>query len=475
MANWHYNGPMRYLFLVLLLALLGIPHNTDANKPNVIFISIDDLNDWIGVLGGHPQVKTPELDKFANKNVLFKNAHCQAPICNPSRASFMSGLLPSTTGVYLLRPADFRVTKLLKKNPLIPEYFSKHGYKTMAAGKIYHSGANQETFDEYVNPRPTRRPRNRLNKLKPKGKQFDWGIHPERDEDTQDTKVANWAIEELGKIQTKPFFLAVGFKKPHTPWYVPQKWWDIYPEAKDIILPKVLKGDRDDLSEYAKNLTFGSVAPRHELFVTKNLWHDAVRAYLSTVSYLDHQVGRVLEALEKSPYAKNTVVIIFSDHGFELGEKERWAKRSLWERSTRVPLMIKAPGIKKGVTTKPVGLIDMYPTLLALCGLPPIENLDGRSLVPLLEDNNTEWNHPAITTFWKNNHAVRSEHWRYISYADGSEELYDHCKDPHEWYNLAGLKKYKSIIEEHKQFLPRINVKPIPYSEGSDSVKLGIP
>ena len=271
-----------------------------------------------------------------------------------------------------------------------------------------------------------------------------------------DTKIADWGIHQLKQKHDKPFFLAVGFFRPHVPMFAPKKWFDQHP-LKRVQLPQVDPHDREDLPQYGKDLTIGHPAPRHKWFIENRQWKQAVQSYLASTTFVDHCVGRVLDALDNSQYAKNTVVLLFSDHGWHLGEKERWAKRSLWEDSTRVPMIVAGPNIKPGISNRSVGLIDIYPTLLDLCDLKADSAHEGKSLTPLLETPNAEWNRPVITTFGPNNHAVRSNRWRYIHYADGSEELYDHKTDPHEWHNLAADKKYAKVINNHAKWLPNIN------------------
>lgn len=449
--------------------------STTPKRPNVLLILVDDLNDWIGCLGGHAQAVTPNIDALARRGLLFRNAHCQAPICNPSRVSFMTGRLPSSTGVYLLRPHRFRVSKALAKARTLPEYFTGHGYETLGCGKIYHASSSRETFGEYgpragFGPRPKQKINHKQGHVL-----WDWGAFPERDSQMPDVKVANWAIGKLGVRRQRPFLLAVGFARPHVPMYVPQKWFDGLPEEAEIELPEVLARDRLDLSDYARKLTHGGVAPRHRWFLENQQWRRAVRSYLACIRFVDHQVGRVLRALEASEFADNTIVVLASDHGFHLGEKERWAKRSLWRESTRVPLIVTAPGhVRARDTDQPVGLIDIYPTLVDLCGLPPNPKLEGHSLRPLLRDPAAEWNHVAITTFYTNNHSVVTRGWRYIRYADGSQELYDHRVDPREFHNLATESGHADRIKALAAHLPTTNVAPVPGSAGSGSLLEGV-
>ncbi len=434
-----------------------IANAESAPQPNVLFISIDDLNDWVGCLGGHPQSKTPHIDKLAKQGILFTNAHCQAPVCTSSRASMMTSRLPSSSACYFLQP-HLHLIPEIKKSITMAERFQQEGYTTLGVGKVY-GGHDQKYFETYAGKFGAfgPRPKKKINYLTGHPL-WDWGAYPASDDEMPDKKAADWAIKQLDKKHDKPFFLGVGFHRPHVPMYAPQKWLDQHPLEK-IILPKVMENDRDDLGKYAKGLTIGYPAPRQEWFEeNKGQWEKAVQGYLASSTFADHHVGRVLAALAKSEYANNTVIVLFSDHGWHLGEKRRWAKRSLWEDSTRVPVIITAPGHQTGITTnRPVGLIDLYPTLLQLCGMKSDSSHEGQSLVPLMRNPNREWEKPVITTFGPHNHSLRSTNWRYIQYADGSEELYDHTTDPHEWHNLASNPKYKNIITQHKHWLPKVN------------------
>lgn len=452
--NW-----FRYLSVIVALTV-GQAFLRAADKPNVLLIAIDDLNDWTGCLGGHSQARTPHIDALAERGTLFTNAHCQAPICNPSRTSLLLGLRPSTTGIYLNRPW-FRRTERNKDRVTLPQYFRQHGYDTLTTGKIYHGSRVDEASFEVVGPRPGQRQKLDERLVEIEGNRsglWDYGPQQYAEEKFGDFVDATWAIEQLQAEHQKPFFLAVGLYRPHVPWYAPQRFFDERP-VEEIRLPKVLDDDRNDLPPAAIELTNNPTPPAHEWFVRQNQWKPAVQAFLASTSFTDAQVGRLTEALDRSDHAKNTIVVLFSDHGFHLGEKQRWAKQSLWERSTRVPFIICRPGQTDGQRcSQPVELLSIYPTLLELCGLPPREELEGVSLRPLLENPDAEWNRPAVTTYQRNNHAVRSEHFRYIRYADGSEELYDHRDDPREWHNLAGDPKYAKVIEQLAKWLPEINV-----------------
>ncbi len=449
---------MKFLSLLLaLFSITGIASAQEPNqKPNVLLISIDDLNDWIGVLGGHPQAKTPNIDRLAARGMVFENAHCQSPVCNPSRASMITSLYPSSTGIYFLTP-DLKHSPVANKQLRLPDRFVKEGYYFTAGGKILHHLQNQAYLPNYagayggMGPLPKK-------KIAPfvGHKLWDWGVYPEKDELMPDHKVANWAVQALKKDYDQPFFIASGFYRPHVPQFCPQKWFDLYP-IDEVQLPKTIADDLKDISPYAVNLTrLEHVAPTHDWVVEADEWKALVQSYLACVSFVDHQVGKLIDALDSTDAKDNTYIVLYSDHGFHLGEKERWAKRSLWEDSTRVPLIIVGPGIKPNQRcTKPVELIDIYPTLLELTDAKADPAHEGQSLKPLLDNPKAEWPHIARTSFGPGNHAIRSERYRYIHYHDGSEEFYDHSDDPHEWHNLITNKDLAKEIAAHKAHLPQ--------------------
>jgi arylsulfatase A-like enzyme len=457
------NTKFTILKIILVAAVFFGCNNSDKKlgsnkieKPNVLFISIDDLNDWLDCYDGHSQAITPNIDKLANRGMLFNNAHCQSPICQPSRSSLLSGLYPTTTGLHFFIPRKFTEEDVYKGVTTLPEHFSNNGYHTMGVGKISHKGI-PELYDEFGghgNAGPSREEGNKLSY--PMGHPlWDWGAFPEYDSLLPDYKSVMWAIDQLENDFEKPFFLAVGFIRPHVPLYVPKKWFDMYP-LDNIKLPVVNENDLEDISDYALDLTYGSHAPRHKWMVENNQWHHAVQSYLACISFVDYYLGKLLDKLNESQYADNTIVILWSDHGFHLGEKLRWEKRSLWQESTKVPLIFAGPGIKENtICEKPVELIDIFPTLNELCNLPSIKELEGNSLVPLLINPDLEWNNPAITSLGPDSHSVISEKWRFILYGDGSMELYNQEEDPYEWNNLAYKDEYTKIVEELKKLLPK--------------------
>lgn len=457
---------MRYFiaFLIFLTAASA------AEKPNILFIAIDDQNDWIGYLGGHPQAKTPNIDRLAARGTAFTNAHCQSPLCNSSRASLMLSKRPDSTGIYGLAPW-FRDVPELKDAVPLPKYFQKHGYTTYMAGKIYHGNyaisSSVKEFD-FFGPRATGAPfpKERLADAPSKHKLVDWGTFPHKDENKGDHRIASWAVEQLDSKfhgHEGPFFLSAGFFLPHVPCYVTQKWWDMYPE-ESLQLPRILRGDRDDTPRFSWYMHWKLPEPRLKYLEEADEWKNLTRSYLACTTFVDHQVGKLLDALERNGYADNTIVVLWSDHGWHIGEKGITGKNSLWDDGTRVPLIFAGPGINKGVCSQPAELLDIYPTLNDLCGLPKKDDLEGLSLIPQLKDAKSFRARPAITTHNHDNHGVRSENWRYIRYADGSEELYDMKKDPNEWKNLIGSAEHEKVVADHKKWIPEISKKPAPGS-----------
>ncbi len=444
---------------VFLLAVsFSAASRADETRPNVLLIFVDDLNDWTGCLKGHPQSLTPNIDKLAKTGTLFSNAHCQAPVCQPSRSSMLTSRYPSSTGLYFLNPG-IRQSTVTKNVLTLPERFHREGYQVLGAGKIFHHQLNKVIFSklgEYggnfggFGPLPKQKINYRQGV-----RLWDWGPLDISDDKMPDHKIASWAVSKLQQKHEKPFFMAIGFYRPHVPLYVPRKWLDKFPLDK-IQLPATTERDLGDVSKYARDLvTLKHIAPLHDWMKKNDQWQTAVGAYLASIAFADDCAGRVLNTLAKSSYRDNTIVVLCSDHGFHLGEKQRWAKRSLWEDSTRVPLIISGPGIKSHTCSRPVGLIDIYPTLLDLCGLKADKTHEGQSLKPLLDSPNMHWKRPVRTTFGKGNHSIRSTNWRYIRYVDGSEELYHTNRDPHEWKNLAADSRYSEIIREHRKWLPK--------------------
>ena len=457
---------MRYaLGWFLAIAIVAGPslqvEAADSKRPNVLFIAVDDLNDWISCLGGHPDCKTPNIDRIAKRGVLFAQAHCAAPACNPSRAALMTGIRPSTSGVYL-NPQPWRPA--MPNVMTLPQLFMKHGYHAQGGGKIYHGRYDDDQswhayFKKTTDPKPVasvlKDPHSRAGGIV-------WGRLQVPDQQMNDYKVASWAIDYLKKEHDRPFFLACGIFRPHMPWQVPDKYYDMYPH-KSVTLPKVPADDLDDLP--AAGVKMARPQGDHKDVTDSGNWKYAVQGYLASIAFADAQVGRVLDALEKSPHRDNTIVCLWGDHGWHLGEKHHWRKFSLWEEATRAPLMFAGPGIlSKGVVCqRPVDFMNIYPTLAELCALPLPDHLDGISMTGLLKDPILTWERPALTTHGRKNHALRSERWRYIRYADGSEELYDHQNDPMEWYNLAKKSKYDGVKKKLSAWFPKKDAPDAPF------------
>jgi arylsulfatase A-like enzyme len=442
-----------------------------AEKPNVLFFAIDDQNDWIGYLKGHPQIKTPNIDKLAARGMAFTNAHCQAPLCNPSRSSLLTGLRPSSTGIYGLAPG-IREVEQTKNHVTLPQTFTQAGYATSTHGKIYHDGSmrpkdQKAEFNVWGKRGGKGKPDGRIAKLPPQLNHpaMDWGPYPAKDEDAGDYEIASSAIESLESApKDKPFFVACGFRLPHVPCFAPPAWFELYPDST-LIMPPVKEDDRDDLPKFADFLHWRLPEPRLKTLRECNEWRPLVRAYLASTSFMDAQVGRVMAALEKTGRADNTIVVLWSDHGWHLGEKLITGKNTLWERSTHVPLLFSGPGITKGQCNRTVELLDIFPTLLDLCAFPARSDLEGHSLMPQLKDGNAPRAWPAITTHNQGNHTIRTEDWRYIRYADGSEELYDLKADPNEWTNLASKPDLAAKKTELAKWLPKIDKAPVPGSK----------
>ncbi len=454
--------------------------NDDSVRPNVLFLAVDDMRDWVNCLGGYEgAVHTPNIDRLAKRGMLLTNAHCASPKCAPSRAAIMTGLRPSTTGLY---DNGHWWLPNLPEVVTIPVHFHNHGYRVVGAGKIYHHTAGNNPpyqWDDFFRltfrndpwfrgaklnypwsksgPYPQGFP---LGGVRGLGHENDWGSLGIPEGQYDDTLTANYAVRFLGQKQDRPFFLACGLFRPHLPWYVPRKFFDLY-SLDAIRLPQVRENDLDDLPAEGQKL---ARARRSDFLTIRDAdrWKHAIRAYLASISYADEQLGRVLDALDSSGKAADTVIVLWSDHGWHLGEKGHWHKSTLWEEATRVPLVISVPGYRPGVCERPVSLLDLYPTLNELCGLAAIKSHDGVSLTPLLRNPRTMWNRPAVIEFKRGNAAVRSDRYRYIRYADGGEELYDHRTDPHEWNNLAGSAEHAAIKTELADWIAKRWAEPAP-------------
>ena len=452
-----------------------------SKQPNILFIVIDDLNDCVGCLGRKPEAKTPNIDSLAKRGMLFTNAHCSASNCQDSRVSVLTGIQPSYFSI--LPDTHWRQSPVLKDAVTIPEHFRTNGYRVLGSGKIFNclswrqvgSDRDQNDFSVWDNYFPSKTksipdfPWPSIAKIDEDGTvswqpfaigqegqrppyHFDWAPMDCPDNKMPDYKVASWAISELKKNHKKPFFLAAGLSATHIPLFIPKEYFDMYP-LDQIQLPTINENDFDDCPSYGKSYIGREL---HKWIVENNLWKNAIQAYLAGITFVDAQVGRLIDALDRSRYAENTIIVLWSDHGLHLGQKEHWQGGSVWEESTHIPLIFVAPGVSNPFSrcSRPVSLLDIYPTLVELCGHTPQAGLDGESLVTLLSNPQADREKPAITTSGTVN-SVRTERWRYIKYPDGSEELYDHQADPNEFTNLADKPEYDQIKFKLSEWIPK--------------------
>ena len=468
---------MRLVVATLLALLLSLPSQAQeaarapagsAEPYDILFIAVDDLNDWVGYLGGHPQTLTPNIDRLAARGMAFMNAQSPSAICNASRTALLSGLRPSSSGVYGNSP-DWRGQSVFEGKATLPRHFRDSGYATLGAGKIFHAhtfndggfaGYNDTTAWDAFYPSIDRQlpdeigPVTRPVNGNPVLDYFDWAPVVAEDSALGDGQVVDWVARQLASESSGPRFVAAGIYRPHQPWYVPPKWFDLHP-LESIQLPPVRRNDLNDVPPIAVAGSYSSTE-MHNWFVDSGNWEAGVQAYLASVSYADAMVGRLIDALDASGRAERTIIVLWGDHGFHLGEKGRWAKMSLWNESLHVPFIIVAPGVTTAGarTDAPVSLMDIYPTLAELAGTDLPEHVEGRSLVPLLEDPALRWDYPVLSTYGFGNHSVVSERYHYIRYVDGSEELYDRHADPNEWTNLAGKPAFVRTIRELAAELP---------------------
>jgi arylsulfatase A-like enzyme len=450
-----------------------------SGSPNVLFIALDDCNDWVGFLANHPGTKTPNLDALAAKSLSFTKAYCVAPMCNPARTGIMFGSQPFTGGVYDHSEASFqRYYELAGTMPSLVEEMSANGYTTIGAGKVFNDAEknrwrNYRATDFWADigdrkpPTPPERwdpnwispydgkPENDSTKFTID--EIDFGPSGKNRDDDPEGQASQWVAERLKDDYDSPFFLAYGAVCTHVPWRIPQQFFDMHP-LEDIVLPKYMPEDLDDLSDYVKTHIIDQVGVFKRL-VKQNLWAPAVQAYQAAISYADDCVGRVLDQLASSPYADDTIVMVWSDHGFHMGEKMHIEKFTIWEHGTHVPFLLHVPGkFASGQTfEKPVSTIDIGPTLVDLIGgemhSPKHE---GKSLLPAIADPALADDRPPIMTWRVGNNAVRRDNWRYIRYVSGDVELYDQSNDPEELTNLASRPETKDIQRQLEAFLPPI-------------------
>jgi arylsulfatase A-like enzyme len=469
-------------FRLMICGLLLSGFACGEKKPNVLFISVDDLNNYISPLANHPGVITPNFERLAKMSVTFTNAHCAAPACHPSRVAVMTGVHPTRSGIYrnlfgAHGPRWRHESPVLKDAIVLSKHFSDHGYHSAGAGKIFHTlqwtpGDSQNdpaAWNEYRGdpldpisadwPRPvfSHDQNHGFKGRRPLGN-FLFGAAPlPQDENSYgDHLVVDWAIDKLEKKSDKPLFLAVGLFRPHIPFEVPQKYFDLYP-IDQVKLPADIEDDLAD-ARPADRVAW------HRWVVENKQWKHLMQGYLASISYVDHQLGRLLNALESSPMKNNTIIVLWTDHGFHIGEKSNWEKFALWYQTTNTPLFIHAPGVSSDgrKTRQPATLTDLYPTLCELAGLPVLPQCTGESLVPQLQDPSKPRKSPSLTSFvfqkdMKSaapSHALSDERYRYIRYADGFEELYDLHLDPNEFTNLAGSSNHRNTLKRFASQIP---------------------
>ncbi|MEM9368216.1 MAG: sulfatase [Planctomycetota bacterium] len=451
--------------------------SAEQRPPNVVFLAVDDMNDWIGCLETKPRAITPNIDALANRGVCFTNAHTAGVFCAPSRAAIFSGQYASTTGCYT-------TSNYFVHHPEIeslPMKFAQAGYTTLGAGKLFHHPAgaiDQRGWTEFFlrnqfqreggwaleswssdTPVPQPFPASIYNQ----GKQItgglflEWGGIPnEREEEMADTIRINWAVEQLQREHTKPFFLACGIYAPHFPNYCPQKYFDLYDPDK-IPLPPLKDDDLEDLPPKMRRQKENRRRAHHDKLVAIDAVDDAIHGYLACMSYADAMMGRVLDALAASPHADNTLVVFWSDHGYHHGEKGDWGKHTLWERTSNVPFIWAGPGIAEGARSDvTVSLIDMFPTFIDLCDLSaPAQQLEGTSLATTLRDPTSADDRDVFLPYMTpGEYAIINRQWRYIRYGDDGEELYDVQADPNEWHNLASDDQHANVMAKLQQSAP---------------------
>ncbi|MEM8913537.1 MAG: sulfatase [Planctomycetota bacterium] len=434
-----------------MLTVACCSESASANpQPNVLFIAVDDLNHWLTHLKRHPQAQTPNFDRLAKRGITFTNAHTAVPACEPSRCALMSGRRPWVSGCYKNGHA------WKNHHPAgdgLAAQFLKAGYHVAGAGKIYHSMAwYPSEWSEYL-------PKEGFHQNGPGVEKMDGYhddvVHPNlRDDDIMDWHTVDYCIERIRQPSDKPFFVACGLYKPHLPFVAPRKYYDAFP-IDDIELPPHTENDLGDLPP--AGVKMAKSGGDHAKFLKSGRWKAAIQSYLATCAYTDMNLGRLLDALDASPNRENTIVCLWSDHGWSLGEKEHWRKFALWEEPTRVPFIWVVPGVTTLGTrcNRSVDLMSVYPTLCELAGLETPEHVSGHSIVSLLTNPNASWSYPAMTTHGRGNHAVKTESHRYIRYADGSEELYDVVADPFEWNNIADHLSSVEIKADLAKWLPK--------------------
>ncbi len=454
-------------FTVLLVVALNghFTYGAESPSPNVLMIAVDDLCDYISILQNHPGIKTPNFDRLAKRSVNFTRAYCAAPICNPSRVAVLTGLAPHQTGVYQLGDLMSKSAPAMASIAL-EENFKRHGYDTYLTGKYYHAGEDRWLPKDRLDAAWTqRRPTIGDDFLKDGPNKIIGGgilsigpatIGVESMPDTVNVKnTRGWLSEK----HDKPFFIVHGIHKPHLSYVVPQEFFDIYP-LDSLVLPETVSDDYDDIPDSVRTtfLRQGDLKKFAQIRGQKNGWKEVMQAYLASISFCDWVLGQILDALDASEYADKTIVVLWSDHGYHIGEKEWLHKRALWTQTTRAPFLMSVPSMTTAGKNcdAPVSLLDIYPTLIELCNLDQRvpQQLAGHSLAPLLKDPHVSWPHIAVTSHDVGNTAITDARYHYIHCTDGSEELYDHHTDPREYNNLTHYPEFLPIIEQLAKSIP---------------------
>lgn len=443
-----------FLLVITVSALLQGASVQAADRPNVLFIAVDDLNHWVTHLERNPQARTPNIDRLAASGVTFRRAYTAVPACEPSRAALMSGRRPWTSGCYM---NGDKWKRFQQPGEGLSAQFLQAGYHVAGAGKIYHSMAyHPEEWTDYMS-------KVGLSRSGPNVQKMD-GFHEPMNHDLQDDDLLDWhsvnyCIEQMQRDDDQPFFVACGLYKPHLPFAAPRKYYEPFP-LESIQLPPHREDDLDDIPPAGRKMARPEAD--HAQFLRNGRWKAAIRSYLATCAYTDMNVGRLLDALDASGKRDNTIVLLWGDHGWSFGEKHHWRKFALWEEETRVPFLWRVPGMTQSgsVCDRTVDLMSIYPTLCELCGITPPEHVAGHSLTGLLQNPQAEWPTPAISTHGYKNHTVRTEGWRYIRYANGDEELYDEAADPFEWTNLAQDSRFAAQRQALAAWLPDQNAAP---------------
>ena len=449
---------LRSIVVTTSILAMAVTSSSEEKRPDIVFIIVDDLNDWLGCYGGHPEAKSPNIDALAASGMLFSQAYCNSPQCRPSRTSLNHGVYPFKTGTYFNAKyaGETKIT-----TPSMQKFFMEHGYRVASGGKVFHGNPGKDGDALLARPRDPRPPEgeNNFNAMSAPNDGYALDV---QDEQMSDYKVSQWATQQWRADSEKPLFMSVGFFRPHRPLHVPKSWFAHFP-IESIRRPAEPEGvdDWDDMPDFARRLArthahkplHGGLSD-HEFIVAKKDWDATIQAYQASIAFVDRQIGRFLDSLKENPRGRETYVMLVSDHGWHLGEKKHWCKGAIWEQTTHIPFVVRGPEVVAGSKcAQPVSLVDVFPSLVDFAGLEIPDWLDGVSIKPQLA-NPASPRGPAISSYGEGNTSVRTQRWRYIRYEDGSEELYDHEIDPNEWTNLAKSPEHKRTIKTISLMIP---------------------